>query len=98
MAGKLTLTLEHIDPKHPNPQAMAMTIGLLAQLIDLPAGGIKLTVVCEEEDMDSYVEDLQGVLAKRPVGIRVKLKKESEDEIERSTLASVTPMDKAGWN
>lgn len=98
MAAKITLTLEHIDPKHPNSSAMAQTIGLLAQLVDLPAGGLKLTLTCEEEDMQSYVDDLMSTLSRRPVGIKVKLKKESEDEIERSTMATVTPMDKAGWN
>jgi hypothetical protein len=98
MAAKITLTLEHIDPKHPNSAAMAATIGLLAQLVDLPAGGLKLSIVCEEEDMESYASDIYAVLSKRPVGIKVKVKKESEDEIERMTLATVTPMDKAGWN
>lgn len=98
MPAKITLTLEHIDPKHPNASAMAQTIGLLAQLVDLPAGGLKLSIVCEEEDMQSYVDDLMSTLARRPVGIRVKLKKESEDEIERNTMPTVLPMDKAGWN
>lgn len=77
---------------------MAQTIGLLAQLIDLPSGGLKLTIACEPEDLDSYADDLMQVLAARPVGIKVRLKKESEDEIERSTLATVTPMDKAWAN
>lgn len=98
MAAKITLTIEHVDPKHPDSVAMAQTIGLLAQLVDLPSGGLKLSIGCEMEDMDSYVDDLHGVLARRPVGIRVKIKKESEDEVERGTLANVTPMDKAGWN
>ena len=98
MAGKITLSIEHIDPKHPDSRAMAQTIGLLAQLIDLPSGGLKLTVACEEEDMDAYADDLRSVLARRPVGIRIKIKKESEDEVERETLASVTPMDKAWSN
>lgn len=98
MSGKITLTLEHMDPKHPNSSAMAQTIGLLAQLVDLPAGGLKLAITCEEEDMQSYVDDLMATLARRPVGIRVKIKKESEDEIERSTMPTVLPMDKAGWN
>lgn len=98
MPSKITLTLEHMDPKHPNSSAMAQTIGLLAQLVDLPSGGLKLSIACEPEDMDAYVDDLMTTLARRPVGIRVKVKKESEDEIERSTMASVTPMDKAGWN
>lgn len=98
MAAKITLTLEHMDPKHPNSSAMAQTIGLLAQLVDLPAGGLKLSIACEEEDLQSYVDDLMTTLARRPVGIRVKVKKESEDEIERSTMATVTPMDKAWSN
>jgi hypothetical protein len=98
MSGKLTLTIEHVDPKHPNSRSMAQTIGLLAQLIDLPSGGLKLTIGCEQEDLDSYADDLMQVLAQRPVGIKVKLKKESEDEIERSTMANVTPMDKAWAN
>lgn len=98
MPAKITLTLEHIDPKHPNSNAMAHTIGLLAQLADLPAGNIKLAIVCEEEDMQSYVDDLLTTLSRRPVGIRVKIKKESEDEIERETLPSVLPMDKVWSN
>lgn len=96
--AKITLTLEHIDPKRPHSPAMAQTIGLLAQLVDLPCGGLKLTIACEEEDMQSYADDLMQVLAARPVGIKVKIKKESEDEIERDTLATVTPMDKAWAN
>ena len=98
MAAKITLTLEHIDPKHPNSTAMAQTIGLLAQLIDLPASGLKLAITCEEEDMQIYVDDLMAALARRPVGIKVKIKKESEDEIERSTMATVTPMDSVWSN
>ena len=91
--GKLILSIEHIDPKHPNSMSMAQTIGLLAQLVDLPSGGLKLTIQCEAEDMENYADDLRGVLARRPVGIAVKLKMEHEDTIERSALASVTPMD-----
>lgn len=98
MAAKITLTIEHVDPKHPDSVAMAHTIGLLAQLVDLPSGGLKLTIGCEPEDLDAYVDDLQQVLARRPVGIRVKIKRESEDEVERGTLATVTPMDKAWSN
>lgn len=96
--AKITLTLEHIDPKHPNSAAMSQTIGLLAQLADLPSGNIKLAIVCEEEDMQSYVDDLLVTLSRRPVGIRVKIKKESEDEIERETLPSVLPMDRVWSN
>lgn len=96
--AKLTITIEHVDPKHPNSISMAQTIGLLAQLIDLPSGGIKLTVNCEAEDMDGYADDLRGVLSRRPVGIAVKIKTEHEDTIERGALASVTPMDKAWSN
>ncbi len=96
--AKLVVTIEHVDPKHPNSMSMAQTIGLLAQLIDLPSGGMKLTINCEPEDMDSYADDLRQVLSRRPVGITVKLKMENEDTIERSTMTSVTPMDKAGWN
>lgn len=94
--AKLTVTVSHVDPKHPNSLAMAQTIGLLAQLIDLPSGGLKLTIQCEDEDMESYAEDLNATLSRRPVGIVVTLKKESEDTIERSTMPSVTPMD-AVW-
>lgn len=56
---KITLTLEHIDPKHPNSAAMSQTIGLLAQLADLPSGNIKLSIVCEEEDMQSYEDEIE---------------------------------------
>ena len=91
--SRITLTIEHVDPKHPNSMSMAQTIGLLAQLIDLPSGGLKLTIQCEAEDLESYADDLRGVLSRRPVGIAVKLKMESEDTIERSTMATVTPMD-----
>ena len=96
--AKLVVTIEHVDPKHPNSMSMAQTIGLLAQLIDLPSGGLKLTINCEAEDLESYADDLRGVLSRRPVGIAVKLKMESEDTIERSTMATVTPMDKAWSN
>ena len=96
--AKLTLQIEHVDPKHPNSMSMAQTIGLLAQLINLPSGGMKLTINCEAEDMDSYADDLRELLSRRPVGIAVKLKMENEDTIERSTLVSVTPMDKVWIN
>lgn len=96
--AKITLTIEHMDPKRPNSSSMAQTIGLLAQIVDLPSAGLKLSITCEEEDMQSYVDDLMTTLARRPVGIRVKIKKESEDEIDRGALPIVTPMDKAGWN
>lgn len=96
--SRITVIIEHADPKHPNSMSMAQTIGLLAQLIDLPSGGMKLTINCEAEDMESYADDLRGVLSRRPVGIVVKLKMENEDTIERSTLSSVTPMDKAWSN
>ena len=95
--SKLTLTLEHVDPKHPNSMAMAQTIGLLAQLIDLPSGGMKLTINCEAEDMEGYADELRAVLSRRPVGIRVMIEKQNKEEVERSTMASVTPMDKV-WN
>ena len=96
--SKITCTIEHVDPKRPNAQSMAQTIGLLAQLIDLPSGGMKLTINCEPEDMESYADELRAVLSRRPVGISVKLKMENEDTIERSTMTSVTPMDKAWSN
>ena len=96
--ARITVTIEHVDPKHPNSMSMAQTIGLLAQLIDLPSGGIKLTVNCEAEDIDSYADDLRSVLSRRPVGISVKLKTENEETIERSSMANVTPMDKAWSN
>lgn len=98
MSAKITLTITHTDPKHPNSQSMAQTIGLLAQLVDLPSGGLKLTIECEDEDVQSYADDLSSVLARRPVGIKVAKKVETNDEIERSTLASVTPMDRAWSN
>lgn len=96
--SKITVSIDHIDPKHPDNSAMAQTIGLLAQLVDLPSGGLKLTISCEPEDLESYADDLRQTLARRPVGIRVKVKTENEDEIERSTMATVTPMDKAWRN
>lgn len=96
--AKLVVTIDHTDPKHPNSMSMAQTIGLLAQLIDLPSGGMKLTINCEAEDMDTYADDLRAALSRRPVGIAVKLKMEHEDTIERSTLSNVTPMDKAWSN
>lgn len=96
--SKITLVIEHVDPKRPNSMSMAQTIGLLAQLIDLPSGGLKLTINCEAEDMDGYADELRAVLSRRPVGIAVKLKMENEDTIERSTMATVTPMDKAWSN
>ena len=77
---------------------MARTIALLATLGITSAQKLVLTLECDEDDADTYREDLRLALRSRPVGILAKIKTTSEESVERERVAPVTPMDKAGWN
>lgn len=95
--AKITLTLEQ-DDQAGTDEGMARTIALLAQLGITPAQKLVLTIECEEDDADSYRDDLRHALRARPIGIIAKIKTTSEESVERERVAPVTPMDKAGWN
>ena len=94
MSAKITLTLEQ-DDDHGTDEAMARTVALLSGGAVLPIGKIVISVECENEDAESYADDIKAVMTQRPVGIVAKVKVTTEEGIERAKLASVTPMDVA---
>ncbi len=97
MTTKIQLTLTQDD--NGSDMAMAATIGLLTQIGIAPVGKVVLTIECENEDADSFVDDLDAAMSGRPVGIEAVIKTTTERHVERSKrLATVTPMDKVGWN
>lgn len=97
MAAKITLTLA--KDKHGTDEAMAQTLALLANTDGgLPLGKLVITIECENEDAESYADDLKRAMSRRPVGIDAKVKVVTEEGIERQRLSSVTPMDKAWSN
>lgn len=96
--SKIQLTLTQ-DDENGSDAAMAVTIELLTQIGIVPIGKIVLTIECENEDADSYVDDLDAAMSGRPVGIEAVIKTTTERRVERQKkLATVTPMDKVGWN
>ena len=90
--AKITLTLEQ-DEENGTNEGMVKTIALLGTLATTPAQKIVLTIACEEDDAESYRDDLRLALRARPVGITAKLKTTSEESVERERMASTTPMD-----
>lgn len=97
MTAKITLTLS--KDKHGTDEAMAETLALLAGTDGgLPLAKLNITIECENEDAESYADDIKRTMARRPVGIDAKVKVTTEEGIERAKLASVTPMDKAWAN
>jgi len=98
MTTKIQLTLTQ-DDENGSDEAMAQTIALLQQIGVVPLAKVVLTIECENEDAESYVDDLDIAMSARPVGIEAVIKTTTERHVERQKrLASVTPMDKAGWN
>jgi hypothetical protein len=97
MTAKITLTLEQ-DDEYGTDEAMAQTIALLTGGSVLPIGKLVITIACENEDAESYAEDVKLAMARRPAGIEAKVKVTTEEGIERARLATVTPMDKAWSN
>lgn len=95
--AKITLTLEQ-DDEAGTDEGMAQTIALLSSIGIVPATKLVLSLECEEEDADTYRDDIKAALRSRPIGIVVKLKTTVEEAVERERLAPVTPMDRAGWN
>jgi len=95
--AKITLTIEQDDEGGTN-EGMARTIGLLTTLGIQPTQKLVLTLECEEDDAETYRDDIKLALRARPVGINVKIKTAIEEDVERERMAPVTPMDRAGWN
>lgn len=90
--SKLTLTLEQ-DDEVGTDEGMVRTIGLLSELGITPATKLVLTLECEEEDSETYRDDLKLALRRRPIGIKATIKTETKEEAERERLVPVTPMD-----
>lgn len=97
MTTKITLTLTQ-DDNTGSDAAMAETIGLLTAIGVVPTQKVVLTVECENEDAESYADDMDAALSGRPMGIEVTIKTTTERHVERRKLTTVTPMDKVGWN
>jgi hypothetical protein len=95
--AKITLTLEQDEQAGTN-EGMAKTIGLLTQLGIQPATKLVLTLECEEEDAETFRDDLRTVLRQRPIGIVAKIKQTTEEQVEHERVSTATPMDCAGWN
>lgn len=89
---KITITLEAEKGVGRN-EDMARSIGLLAGLLDIPTGKVVLTLSCEEEDAESYRDDIRGVLSRRPAGIKVNIKVLTDEDVASERMATVTPMD-----
>jgi len=97
MPTKITITLKQNEDDG-NPLAMAETLTLLGTLAQAPTQKIVLALECEEEDAESWRDELRVALAGRPVGVDVELKTESKETVERGRLQRVTPMDRAWAN
>lgn len=101
MTTKFTLTItpdtEYLAPEEIDA-AMARTIAGLAQLNTTPTRKVVLTIECADGDAEQHEDEIDAALSSRPVGIEVVLKITRERHVGRVVLASVTPMDKAGWN
>ena len=101
MASKITITItpdmDYLDRDSANAN-MAETMALLATLNDAPSGKIVLTIECRDEDVRDLKSDIHAALSGRPVGIEVNLKTQTEEYVERTKSATVTPMDKAWAN
>ena len=95
---KITITLEPTDKATANRSAMAQTIGLLAGLLDIPAGKVVLTIACEPEDADTYRDEIRAALSRRPVGIKVNIKSLDDEDVDNERMATVTPMDSVWSN
>lgn len=91
MATKITVTLAPVDGRAPR-EYMAQSIALLSAL-STPTDKVVLTISCEDEDAESYADDIDAALSGRPMGVDAVIKTTSEHHIERRKLASITPMD-----
>lgn len=95
MLAKITVTVENESATN---QEMVAAVALIASLGETPLKKLVVSVECEPEDAQIVADDFYEVLAKRAVGIEAKIKTVLENEVERRNVASVTPMDKVGWN
>ena len=97
MITKMTLTItadtDQISPVVA-PKALAETLALLAQVVDLPATKYVLTFECLEGAAGQYLDDIKSALLGRPAGIDAGLKIQTEHQLERKKVAPVTPMDR----
>lgn len=101
MASKITITitpdLETIGPDTAKA-CMAETIGLLAMLLDAPTTKFVLTIECMDHEVADWKDDIHAALSGRPVGIDASTKTQTEENIARTKVTRVTPMDKAWSN
>lgn len=97
MITKMTLTItadtDQISPVVA-PKALAETLALLAQVVDLPATKYVLTFECLEGAAGQYLDDIKSALLGRPAGIDAGLKIQTEHQLERKKIAPVIPMDR----
>lgn len=92
MATKITVTLNPVDWRVPQ-EHMDQAVAMLGKLENVPTQKIVLTVTCEDEDADSYTDDIEAVLRTRPAGIDAVMQRVSKYHVEHRKLPAVTPMD-----
>lgn len=97
MIAKIVLTLEQDEERGTN-EAMEETVQILATLDIMPMMKLVLTLECEEVSAERYRAMLRTALRERPIGIVAKFKTTTEEEVTRTVLATITPMDKAFGN
>ncbi len=96
---KITLTIQQ-DDDAPNDTSAAMTetLALLATAGMTAPRKLVLNIECKDEQTEEITDELDAALSGRPMGIEVVIKTTTERHVERRRMASVTPMDKTGWN
>lgn len=97
MATKITLTLTQ-DDENGSDEAMIQSVELLTHVCVMPLTKVVITLECENDDAEGFVDDLDAAMSGRPIGIDAVIKTTKEQRVERRKLATVTPMDKVGWN
>lgn len=92
MIAKIVLTLEQDEERGTN-EAMEETVQILATLDVMPMMKLVLTLECEEVVAERYRAMMRSALRRRPIGIVMKFKTTTEEEVMCERMPPVTPMD-----
>jgi hypothetical protein len=96
MTTKITITIERDAEAGGTPQGVHETAKLLEHLQpQLPIAKTVVSIECEDKDAQSWRDDVVTLLSARPVGIVVKVKRTTDEEVDRLTMQRITPLDVA---
>lgn len=96
MGTKIQITIKAEDdmPSAKAAAAMARTMSLLSDQVEVPTRKITLVVECLDIEAPAFEAMIEDALEMRDEGIEVVMKITREKDVEIKKSATVTPMDK----